>query len=396
MKSREVVITGIGLLSSLGEGIDSHWQALNAPGAPSPVIDADRFAPFVVHPLPEVEWGSQIPRRGDLRQMDNWQRLGVYTAGMALDDAGIKGDEALTGSMDMIVAAAGGERDQAVDEAVLEASKTRNDFPVLLNEMLSTELRPTLFLAQLSNLMAGNISIVHKVTGSSRTYMGEEGSGLSAVEHALARIRSGQSTHLLVGGAYFAEGLDFLLTQELGRVLHEGAWRPVWQRGSSPGGGLITGSGSAFMVLEERTHAESRGARIYASVGGVISDQVRRDPDYAGHLATLFEGLYGAGDIELVISGASGVDPATGAEREALQGTGAPYRAMSSMTGFLKEAQLPFATALAALAVDRRQAYQPFVSDNENKADGPVNAVLATSVGFTRSEGAVLINRVEK
>ena len=87
----------------------------------------------------------------------------------------------------------------------------RNDLGVLLNEKLTTELRPTLFLAQLSNLLAGNISIVHKVTGSSRTFMGEEGSGVSAVETAAARIRSGQSTHALVGGAFSAEHPDMLL-----------------------------------------------------------------------------------------------------------------------------------------------------------------------------------------
>lgn len=71
----------------------------------------------------------------------------------------------------MVVAAGGGERDEAVDAAILAASESRNDRDVLLNEKLTTELRPTLFLAQLSNLLAGNISIVHKVTGSSRTFM---------------------------------------------------------------------------------------------------------------------------------------------------------------------------------------------------------------------------------
>ena len=69
--------------------------------------------------------------------------------------------------MDMIVAAGGGERDVAVDQSILEAARARNDRGVLINEKLTTELRPTLFLAQLSNLLAGNISIVHKVTGSS-------------------------------------------------------------------------------------------------------------------------------------------------------------------------------------------------------------------------------------
>ena len=68
-----------------------------------------------------------------------------------------------------------------------------------------SDLRPTLFLAQLSNLLAGNISIVHGVTGSSRTFMGEEAAGVDAVRIALSRIDAGQSDIALVGGAYNGE-----------------------------------------------------------------------------------------------------------------------------------------------------------------------------------------------
>ena len=125
----------------------------------------------------EVDWNNQIPKRGDQRQMETWQRIGTYTAGLALQDAGIKDDEALCASMDMVVAAGGGERDVTVDKQILAEARVRNDLGTMLNEKLTTELRPTLFLAQLSNLLAGNISIVHKVTGSSRTFMGEEGCG---------------------------------------------------------------------------------------------------------------------------------------------------------------------------------------------------------------------------
>ena len=114
---------------------------------------AARFPRTAVHPLPEIDWGLQIPKRGDQRQMETWQRLGTYGAGLALDDAHIKGDDALCSTMDMVVAAAGGERDEAVDAAILAASLARTDLGMLLNEKLTTELRPTLFLAQLSNLL---------------------------------------------------------------------------------------------------------------------------------------------------------------------------------------------------------------------------------------------------
>ncbi len=144
--------------------------------------------------MPEIDWSQQIAKRGDQRQMENWQRLGVFAAGLALDDAGLKDNAEACGTMDMIVAAGGGERDIKVDSLIVDEALKRNDREMLLNEKLTTELRPTLFLAQLSNLLAGNISIVHKVTGSSRTFMGEEAAGISAVETAYHRIKAGQST----------------------------------------------------------------------------------------------------------------------------------------------------------------------------------------------------------
>ena len=81
-----------------------------------------------------------------------------------------------------------------------------------------SDLRPTLFLAQLSNLLAGNISIVHGVTGMSRTFMGEEAAGTDAVRIALSRIQSGQSDICLVGGAFNAERKDMLLLFERRRL----------------------------------------------------------------------------------------------------------------------------------------------------------------------------------
>ena len=125
----------------------------------------------------------------------------------------------------MIVAAGGGERDLAVDSAILSACSKAETPDAFLNERLMSDLRPTLFLAQLSNLLAGNISIVHGVTGSSRTFMGEEAAGVDAVRIALARITAGQSDITLVGGAYNGERPDVLLLYEFGGYNLKGALR---------------------------------------------------------------------------------------------------------------------------------------------------------------------------
>ena len=83
------------------------------------------FAPYVVHRLAPLELDKQIPKKGDQRQMEAWQRIGTYAAGLALDSAGAKGNADLLARMDMIVAAGGGERDEAVDAAILTGLRKR-------------------------------------------------------------------------------------------------------------------------------------------------------------------------------------------------------------------------------------------------------------------------------
>src|SRR5215475_2685393 len=230
--ARQVVVTGIGVVSCLGKRPEAHWHHLTttAPGA-----DTVTFAPYVVHPLATIEFDKQIPKKGDQRQMEPWQRIGTYAAGLALDSAGAKGNSDLLGRMDMIVAAGGGERDWAADGAILTGLPKANDPERFLNERLMSDLRPTLFLAQLSNLLAGNISIVHGVTGSSRTFMGEEIAGVDAVRIALQRIRANQSDIALVGGAQNGERKDLLMLYDFGGFGLKGDFHPVWERASAPG-----------------------------------------------------------------------------------------------------------------------------------------------------------------
>ena len=141
-----------------------------------------------------------------------------------------------------------------------------------LNERLMNDLRPTLFLAQLSNLLAGNISIVHGVSGSSRTFMGEEASGIDAARIALARIESGQSDIALVGAAQNGERKDLLMLFEFGDFNLTGKYAPVWARDKSHGG-FALGSAGVFLVMESKEHAEARGAKALreAEQGGVRS-----------------------------------------------------------------------------------------------------------------------------
>ena len=388
---RDAVITGIGLLSSLGEGSAVHLAALDRAGF-RPVVDAASFAPYPVHPLPAMEFDRQIPKRGDQRQMETWQRLGTYAAGLALDAAGVKGDPALLERMEMIVAAGGGERDPAADAAILSDLPGAPDPDLLLNRRLLADLRPTLFLAQLSNLLAGNISIVHGVVGGSRSFMGEEPAGADAVRIAVARIAAGQGDLFLVGGALAPARPELLLHYEMGGMLWKRPWQPVWSR-QAAGGGMVLGVLGCFLVLESRAHAAARGAAPLAAVAAVATDRCRRRPGEATANATRqLAALAGRFDPAhtAVLSGASGAAAPTQEEAAWLAGLGLPVRAVASAFGHAMEPAFPAALALAALAVQQGRLFPPLEAA-EAPMEAPLRAALVTGWGHWRGEALGLI-----
>ena len=379
--TREVWITGIGLVSSLGEGAAPHAAALA--GQAAPVVDATAFAPFPIHPAPALNLDSQIPKKGDQRQMEPWQRLGTYAAGLAIDSANAR---ALVGDMHLVVAAGGGERDIALDEAIA-AELVGQDGPAgraLLNERLANGLRPTLFLAQLSNLLAGNISIVHGVTGSSRTFMGEESAAADAVRIAAQRLAEGRGEIALVGGAYVAARWDMLLVYGPGGVLWQGDWAPVADR-MGQGGGMVTGTVAAFLVLETAEAARARGAACLGRLGPVVTDAARRRGEDSSEAAGAR--LFARVKDQLapgyaVLSGATGVAAPTEAERAFLARAAEAGPAQGKVTltadllGHAMEASFPANLALATLAL---------------QAPSPPPQVLVTGFGQWRAEALAVV-----
>ena len=394
-KAKEVWITGIGIVSSLGEGLDAHWEALSARRVN---VDEARFAPYIVHPLAPVSFDAQIPKKGDQRQMEAWQRIGVYAAGLALDSAGVKGKPEILSRMDMIVAAGGGERDIAVDLAILNADAKGNSAPGFLNEKLMNDLRPTLFLAQLSNLLAGNIAIVHGVCGTSRTFMGEEAASIDAARIALARIEGGQSDIAIIGAAHNGERPDLLILYELGDFNLKGKYAPVWSRDKAHGG-FALGSAGAFLVLESREHAEARGAKPYARLSRVVADLAQRKQPGAvtRSLEAMWPKLGLTDDSGYLISGATGVEPVTSEEKAFLQKhPGYAVRSTGSIFGHTLETQFPLGLALAALSISRGALFPPHDSSGfEVEKTGAPNQIVVEGAGHWQGEGLALVEAVK-
>ncbi|QPF87476.1 beta-ketoacyl-ACP synthase [Bradyrhizobium genosp. L] len=394
MAEKEVWITGVGLLSSLGEGLDAHWEALAAKRVNA---DEQRLAPYVIHPIAPVSFDAQIPKKGDQRQMETWQRIGTYAAGLALDSAGVKGNQEILSRMDMIIAAGGGERDLNVDMAIKNASAQGNLPPALLNEKLMNELRPTLFLAQLSNLLAGNIAIVHGVCGTSRTFMGEEASSIDAARIAAARIGAGQSDIALVGAAHNGDRGDLLILYAFGNFALKGQHSSIWARDVNPG--FAVGSAGAFLVMESREHAEARGAKPFAKLTKVVADLGHRKQPGAvtRSLRAMWPKLGVNDDNAVVITGMTGAEPATAEERAFLgEHPGLAVRASGTTFGHTMEAQFPLGLALAALSISRGALYpgnDPAGFEVE-KADAPTQIVVL-GVGHWQGEGMALVEAVK-
>jgi 3-oxoacyl-[acyl-carrier-protein] synthase II len=390
----EVWITGIGLATSLGEGLDANWDALKEQRIN---VDEKGFAPYIVHPWAQVNLDAQIPKKGDQRQMEAWQRIGTYAAGLALESAGVKGDKEILGRMDMVIAAGGGERDLAVDCNILSLQAKGNSAPGFLNERLMNDLRPTLFLAQLSNLLAGNIAIVHGVSGTSRTFMGEEAASIDAARIALARIAGGQSDIALIGGSHNGERKDLLVLYEFGGFNLKNQFAPVWARREHSGFAL--GSAGAFLVIESRAHAEARGAKPYARLTNVVADLARRK--HPGEVTESLQKLWSKlGKLDskgAIITGATGAEPVTSEERAFLsQHADFAVRATGTMFGHTMETQFPLGLGLAALSISRGALFPPDDPTGlEIEMPLPPNQIIVIGAGHWRGEGMALVEAIK-
>jgi 3-oxoacyl-[acyl-carrier-protein] synthase II len=257
-------------------------------------------------------------------------------------------------------------------------------------------LRPTLFLAQLSNLLAGNIAIVHGVSGTSRTFMGEEAASIDAARIALARIAGGQSDIALIGGSQNGERKDLLVLYEFGDFNLKDKFVPVWARRQHAGFAL--GSGGAFLVIESRAHAEARGAKPYARLTNVVADQAqrKRPGEVTATLERLWSKLGKVDDNGAIITGATGAEPVTAEERAFLaEHPGFAVRATGTMFGHTMETQFPLGLALAALSISRGALFPPNDPTGlEVEMSGSPTQIVVIGAGHWRGEGMALVEAI--
>jgi 3-oxoacyl-[acyl-carrier-protein] synthase II len=324
---RRVVVTGVGVVSSIGVGVDAFWAALAGGVSGASVLELAGEPPTPVCRVKDFD-GEALFGRRDARRMDRCAQLATAAAQLALEDAG--GDLGL--SHDRIGASIGSAHGGmgTLDEAY------RTYF-----ERGSDRVSPFMIPLALTNTACAAVARTLQLRGPSSSTCTACAAGADAIGTALWLIRSGRADAMLAGGADSAispvvlagyRNLGALATLRHGA---EGASRPF----DSERDGFVIGEGSGVLALEEREHALARGARIYAELAGYGSScdaSHLTDPDQTGAgpgmamSAALADAGVGPEDIGYVSAHATSTPSGDIAEARAIKRAGLAHAAVSA------------------------------------------------------------------
>ncbi|WP_156725856.1 beta-ketoacyl-[acyl-carrier-protein] synthase family protein [Streptomyces apocyni] len=281
---RRVAVTGIGVLTALGEGRGETWKGLlEGRSAVGPIqgYDASSLTTRLAAELPDFRATRYAPRKS-LRMTTRNDQLAISGAALAVEDAGL--DLAEAGfDPERAGVFVGGNKEISNPEHLLTGSlagRAEDGKADLrqLGERASSAFYPLYFVEGLQSASLFHLSHAHGFKGANSYYHGTADAGLTALARGYRSIRGGESDVVIAGGFDDAaswwvmtkmDGLGVLTTRNDAGA---DAFRP-YDRARS---GSVLGEGAAFLVLEEWEAAERRGARIYAEVGGFGATQ---DPE---------------------------------------------------------------------------------------------------------------------
>ncbi|UFX48471.1 beta-ketoacyl-ACP synthase II [Bradyrhizobium sp. 41S5] len=418
---RRVVVTGLGMLTPLGCGVDATWARILAGDSGGKKIDT-----FEVSDLPS-QVACYIPRGDgsngtfnpdqwmepkDQRKVDDFILYAMCAAKQALDDADWhpKSDEDQFATGTMIGSGIGGLTGIA-------------ETAVLLKERGPRRISPFFIPGRLINLASGYVSIEHGLKGPNHAVVTACSTGAHAVGDAARLIALGDADVMLAGGAESPISRIGIAGFCAARALSTG-FNDTPEKASRPydkdRDGFVMGEGAGILVLEEYEHAKRRGAKIYAEVTGYgLSGDAFHitspPPDGNGGFRSMSMALKRAGLVasDLDYINAHGTSTQVGDEIELgaverLLGNAASKVSMSSTksaTGHLLGAAGAIEAIFAVLAI-RDNVVPPTINlDNPSvqtaidlvphtsrKRD--VNVALSNSFGFGGTNASVIVQRV--
>ena len=257
---RRVVITGIGAVTPIGTAANGLWTGLQARTSAVRTItrfDPARFRSRMAAEIPDFRPQDHLDAKR-ARRLDRFSQLAVTSAGLALADAGIsprKEDPDRVGAM--------------MGSALGGAAFAESQVPGYLAEG-PRGLDPSLALSVFCGAASCNIAIEFGFTGPNATNAMSCASGTIAVGEAFHAVRDGRADLMLAGGAEAPIAPMTFAAFSIIRAMSTRNDDPA--RASRPfdasRDGFVMGEGGAVLVLEERSRAVARGAKIYAEVVG--------------------------------------------------------------------------------------------------------------------------------
>ncbi|MEB7883024.1 beta-ketoacyl-ACP synthase II [Serratia fonticola] len=413
MSKRRVVVTGLGMLSPVGNTVESTWNALLAGQSGISLIDhfdttayATRFAGLVKN----FNCEDFISRK-DARKMDAFIQYGIVAGMQAMQDAGLDINEANANRIGA-----------AIGSGIGGLGLIEENHSSLVNGG-PRKISPFFVPSTIVNMIAGHLTIMYGMRGPSISIATACTSGVHNIGHAARIIAYNDADVMLAGGAEKAStplgvgGFGAARALSTRNDNPQAASRP-WDKDRD---GFVLGDGAGMMVLEEYEHAKQRGAKIYAEIVGfgMSSDayHMTSPPENGAGAALAMENALrdaGVTTSQIGYINAHGTSTPAGdkAETQAVKSVFGSHanRVMvsstKSMTGHLLGAAGAIESIFTVLAL-RDQAVPPTINlDNpdegcdldfvphEARQTKDMEFTLCNSFGFGGTNGSLIFRRV--
>jgi 3-oxoacyl-[acyl-carrier-protein] synthase II len=266
---RRVVVTGLGVISPLGNDPETLFSTLMAgrSGVREIVTEGPKGQSSNVGAAVDFDSSLYFPPQQRLDHLDRVSQFSIAAAGMAIKDAAIEFDDANRSRAGVSLGTGMGA-----------ANTLEETFAQLLLRD-PDRVKPLTVLKEMNNASAGHIAIRHGLGGPDLTYSCACSSSSVSIGEAFRQIRHGYADVMVAGGVEAPLTFGFFKAWEAMHILAipdrddpSASCRPF----SKSRSGLVLGEGAAVVVLEEREAAIGRGARIYAELAGYGSSN-----DYA-------------------------------------------------------------------------------------------------------------------
>lgn len=371
--SRRVAITGIGLLTPLGVGVEPTWSALlEGASAVGPIAsyDASSLRTQLGAEIAELKAKDYVSRR-HLRTMTRYDLMAGVAAELAVRDRGEELPEDPDGRHALFTASNKeiSEPEHFEDVAVAVRDEHGEVDMHRFGEVSASGVHPLFFIEGLQGASLFYVSETYGLRGANTYFAGTAEAGLTAIGRGFRAIKRGEADLALAGGGdapvcwWNMAKIDSLCVTSASNALGAGACRPF----DRDRDGAVMGEGGAFLVLEELEAARARGGRIYAEVVGFGSGSdtahlITPDPSGAP-LARAIDGALGeadlaAGDVGFLAAHGSGTVLGDASEARALRavfdGAGPAVSSVKPASGHLVAAAGALNAAVAALAIHHR------------------------------------------